>query len=643
MSDRHIVFIGGGPRTALILERISANRELLADTALHLHVVDPFPVGAGRIWREDQSPLLKLNSRAADVTMFTDDSVQCLGPANPGPALDQWVQLIRDEQLPDAPGLVRSDELLAHEVASLAPEDFPTRRLQSCYLRWFFSRVQANFTAPDTITIHQDTAVDLMEDSRGHRVLLASGQEISADQVVLVQGHLDAALPTDPRAVEFSAHAGSAEHLGYIAPGYTNDIDFSAITAGTDVLVSGMGLAFTDLFVLLFEGRGGRFEPDEHGRLRYAPSGNEPRLLAGSRRGVPYHSKIRSTTSAQLTTAYFTEQAINQLYAQHGELDFFGHVWPLVAKETGYFYYRELFTAHPEAVRGSWQEFTSAYDHLDWYSPERTSLVATFVDAEHRLEFEELEFPLPIHRPLPAGGQLDQLDQLGIMVREHIEKDLWVRDSPDHPQFQALFFGLLRSYELLPQIHDKLSVAGQAQQAAWWQGFFSFVDSGPPAHRLHELLALHRGGFIDFLGPETRFDFDADRQLFRAHTLAGPVHAPWLIEARLPNTTISTSIDPLLASLNRRGLITEEPGGSGKMHITSLRQVIARDGSIQRWLLAVGAAVGRFQAGAFSRPNSNSAPFADSDALARELLSAPATMSHWELAGSVADSHRSIA
>lgn len=79
------------------------------------------------------------------------------------------------------------------------------------------------------------------------------------------------------------------------------------------------------------------------------------------------------------------------------------------------------------------------------------------------------------------------------------------------------------------------------------------------------------------------------------------------------------------------------------MHITSLRQVIARDGSIQRWLLAVGAAVGRFQAGAFSRPNSNSAPFADSDALARELLSAPATMSHWELAGSVADSHRSIA
>jgi len=640
MSERHIVFIGGGPRTAMILERINANRDQLAQDALHLHVVDPFPVGAGRIWREDQSPLLKLNSRAADVTMFTDDSVQCLGPTHHGPALDQWVQLIRDSQLPDAPSLVHTDPLLRQEIATLAAGDFPTRRLQSCYLRWFFARVQASITAPDTITIYQDTAVDLIDESPSHRVLLASGREIIADQVVMAQGHLDARLPSDPRAVELAAQAAAGKNLGYVAPGYTNDIDFSALRPGTEVLVSGMGLAFTDLFVLLFEGRGGRFEQAEHGSLRYVPSGAEPRLLAGSRRGVPYHSKIRSTTTAELTTAYFTEQGINTLYAQHGELDFFAHVWPLLAKETGFFYYRELFAAHPEAVRGSFEEFKSAYDHLDWYSPERTSLVARFIATKDRLEFEDLEFPLPIVRPLSLQGSRDQL---GALVREHIEEDLRVRDSADHPQFQALFFGLLRSYVLLPQIHDKLSLAGQAQQAAWWQGFFSFVDSGPPAHRLRELLALHQAGFIDFLGPETRFDFDRERQLFRAETLAGPVHAPWLIEARLPHTTISTSTDPLLAALLARGIITDEPGGSGKMHITSLRQVIGRGGNIHRWLFAVGATVGRFQAGAFSRPNSNSAPFADSDALAREILSAPATMSHWELASAIADSHRSIA
>lgn len=78
------------------------------------------------------------------------------------------------------------------------------------------------------------------------------------------------------------------------------------------------------------------------------------------------------------------------------------------------------------------------------------------------------------------------------------------------------------------------------------------------------------------------------------------------------------------------------------MHITSLRQVIGRGGSIHRWLFATGATAGRFQGGAFSRPNSNSAPFADSDALARELLSAPAAMNQWELAGAIAQTHRTL-
>lgn len=639
MSEQHIVFIGGGPRTAMILERISANRELLDNTALHLHVVDPFPVGAGRIWREDQSPLLKLNSRAADVTMFTDASVQCLGPAKDGPALDQWVQLIRDGQLHDVPSLLLTDPLLRAEVARLGPADFPTRRLQSCYLRWFFARVQASFASPDVIKIHQDTAVDLLSESSTHRVLLASGREIVADQVVLVQGHLDARLGSDARSLEFAAHADTADHLGYIPPGYTNDINFQTLSAGTEVLVSGMGLAFTDLFVLLFEGRGGKFVAGENGSLRYLPSGQEPKLLAGSRRGVPYHSKIRSTTTAPLSTGYFTEEAVNELHAQHGELDFFAHVWPLIAKEAAFFYYREIFATPHSFAPSIWSEFHARFDAISWYSPERTSLVAQFVAPEFRLEFEDLEFPLPIPRPLPAQGQAQELNQL---VREHIKEDLRVRDSADHPQFQALFFGLLKSFVTLPVVDALLSDTGRIQLAGWWQGFFSFVDSGPPAHRLRELLALHEAGFISFLGPETSFGFDANRQLFCAQTLAGEVHAPWFIEARLPSTHISTSTDPLLASLYHQGLITEEPGGSGKMHITSLRQVIGRGGSIHRWLFATGATAGRFQGGAFSRPNSNSAPFADSDALARELLSAPAAMNQWELAGAIAQTHRTL-
>jgi hypothetical protein len=77
-SDRRaIAIVGAGPRGAGLLERLAASLpELLPPrTGLDVHLIDPFPAGAGRIWRHAQSPLLAMNSMAADVTMFTDASV----------------------------------------------------------------------------------------------------------------------------------------------------------------------------------------------------------------------------------------------------------------------------------------------------------------------------------------------------------------------------------------------------------------------------------------------------------------------------------------------------------------------------------------------------------------------------------------
>ena len=59
---------------------------------LDVHLVDPYPPGAGRIWRHAQSPLLAMNSMAADVTMYTDESVVCEGPIAPGPSFWDWAQ-----------------------------------------------------------------------------------------------------------------------------------------------------------------------------------------------------------------------------------------------------------------------------------------------------------------------------------------------------------------------------------------------------------------------------------------------------------------------------------------------------------------------------------------------------------------------
>ncbi|MGW2081751.1 FAD/NAD(P)-binding protein, partial [Streptomyces sp. NPDC001939] len=88
-----LVIVGAGPRGTGVLERIAANAAEYAGLELDIHLVDPFPPGGGRVWRQEQSPLLWMNSQSQDVTMFTDDTVELDGPVLPGPALHEWADL----------------------------------------------------------------------------------------------------------------------------------------------------------------------------------------------------------------------------------------------------------------------------------------------------------------------------------------------------------------------------------------------------------------------------------------------------------------------------------------------------------------------------------------------------------------------
>ena len=115
-----VVFVGGGPRTVGLLERFAASApELLGGRGVHIHVVDPYPVGGGRIWRRNQSRLLWMNSMTSDVTIFTDSSVVCDGPIVPGPDLATWANGVGATLLEEA-GLEPS-----------GPMDFPPRLLQA--------------------------------------------------------------------------------------------------------------------------------------------------------------------------------------------------------------------------------------------------------------------------------------------------------------------------------------------------------------------------------------------------------------------------------------------------------------------------------------------------------------------------------
>lgn len=615
-----LMIVGAGPRGTGLIERIAVNApELLGpEAAFDIHLVDPHPPGAGRVWRYRQSALLRMNSQAEDVTMFTDERSVLDGPVNPGPSLAEWAAT------PEA--AAHPDPEVAAELRTLAPTGFATRRAQSAYLDWVFRRAVAQLPPGVRLHVHAVEASALTETPGGGQLVhLADGRQLDADLVVLALGHLDAT--TTPAHDRLSAFA-AAHGLTYLPPDYTADTDLSVLRPGEQVLLRGFGLAFVDAVAMLTEGRGGRFVPGpDPDTLRYLPSGREPVLHVGSRRGVPYHAKTgyRLQGPPPEGPRFFDAAAVDALIEQarhEGPLDFRGVVWPLLAKEIGWGYYRELFHAHPERTALPWTDFAEAYARHGWYTDARRALVGQAVPAPaDRLDFETLDRPL-------AGLRFDTPEQLHAHLLGHIRADLARRADPEHSADLGAFYALLGIYAQLPRLAASGALSAETLERevdGWWQGFFSFFASGPPPFRLRELLALADAGLLHFLGPDAEMAPDPVRGRFTAHSPALPGHttaATALVEARLPRPTLAATGSALLRQLRDTGQVTED-------HTTGLVAVRQEDGALLRpdgrahpHRLALGAHTNARAVAAFARPRTNAPAFRQNDAAARTLLRA---------------------
>ncbi|WP_371405200.1 FAD/NAD(P)-binding protein [Kribbella sp. NBC_00662] len=595
-----IVFVGGGPRTVGLLERFAASApELLDGRDVEIHVVDPYPIGGGRIWRREQSRLLWMNSMTSDVTIFTDESVECDGPIVPGPDLATWVAgegaVILEKAGLEQPG----------------PMDFPPRLVQAEYLAWVWERVVRDL--PATVTTHRERAVELTADQR---VILESGREIAADAVVLALGYLDR-LPTASESA-WAAQAADAG-LTYVPPGYTADVDLDGLWPKSPVIVRGFGQAFIDLMVLLTEGRGGWYDECD-GLLTYHPSGDEPILYVGSRRGVPYHAKLGYTVAGTkpVPTRYLTAEALGD-----GLLDFDREVAPLIDKELAYAHYKQLFAAHPERVVGSWKEFENALD--DW-TPGFEDVVASAVpDPADRFVRSEIDRPL-------AGRSFEDRAGFERFMTGLIEGDLVRRADPAYSADLAVFNALLSIYSVLSRaITDgQLSDEDRVRKVETeWHGFFSFVASGPPPRRLEELLALHRAGIVRFAGPDLDVAIDNDVFVAKSPGVEGEIRARAFVEARLPRPDVLATTDPLLRGLLDSGALAADELfaadgtslGGGQLKADSRSRAIRADGSTHEELFLLGPSVsGSAGSSGFSRPYFNGPGFRQNDAVARDLL-----------------------
>jgi hypothetical protein len=554
--------VGAGPRGTVMLERLCANvRELAPGVPVHVHVVDPERTGAGRVWRTDQTRLLLMNTVASDVTVFTDPTVRCEGPLVPGPTQYEWARLV-------ATGDIPADEATREEAARMEPWSYASRALQGRYLHWAFEHIVA--TAPPEVRVftHRARAVALDDRADGRQELWLEGrpEPLVVDAVVLAVGHYDVAPSRGQQAL---AAFAERHDLCYVPPSSPAEVDLSGIAPGEPVVLRGLGLNFYDFVTLLSVGRGGRFEEDGE-RLVYRPSGAEPAIVAGSGRGMPYmaRAEIRLAKVDRYEPRFLDAAAIARLRAQAGAgtLDFREHLWPLIAKEAGWVYYRHLVAARGD--RAALAAFEAAYAAADWDSPAMRGLIETACpDPAERWDWTAVDHPA-------AGLRFADREDYARWVARRLADDY--ADSQRGPRDSArkALSSIMR--DLRDEIRQVISYRGLRGSSyrehvdGWFSGLNNYVASGPPSSRVRELAALVEAGVVRFVGPAMKAEADeaAGRfQVFSPAVGGEPLAARVLIEAHLPPSDLHRVTDPLLARLWRTGgcrpHVIPDAGGEG--------------------------------------------------------------------------------
>ncbi|MER6443752.1 FAD/NAD(P)-binding protein [Streptomyces venezuelae] len=487
-AHRQIVIVGMGSRGLSTLERLCAHLATHAHGApTTIHVADPF--------RPGRSPQPPTGTAPSQVSVVADDS---------------------------------------HE-----------HYLRSAYA---YRRVRAGEPARVTMREHRTGGAVFLDDEgldTDRRVLGPQNGRVPTDLEAAVPTVVRCGRTTPPGGHEAELTAFATRHaLTYVPPaspadldrGVGVDSDLDRIPAGQTVLLRGLGPNFFDHMERLTEGRGGTYTRYD-GRLTYHPSGAEPHLVAGSRRGVPHQvrgadgrsTEGRGRYRPRLPTTAWTEHL--RALAERGEpLDFVTDLWPLIAVEVETAYYATLLRSDGRAADAD--PFGRAYRAT---RPEhRDALLDRWrIAPEQRWTCADVDRP---HH----GIVLSSPDHFHRWLLDHLREDLAEahRGNVNGPVGAA--------FEVLHDLRDEIRIAiGDCSPSGGTHRdhiddcsslLDAFLSVGPPASRIEEMIALIEAGVLQLLGPGTLITCDDRSGAFLATSavVGTRIRARALIDARQP-------------------------------------------------------------------------------------------------------------
>lgn len=539
----NIVLVGAGPRNLSLVERLMAHAKSTTEP-VDITLYDPFPIG-GRVWNPDQDPTFLMNTVTQQLTLFTDPSVpNHASTALYGPNFYEWSVTFGKEYVKMHD--FKNEAYFLDELTRINPNRFTSRALFGVYGQWFFEHLGAHVPANVTLSYERRSVTDVVKQDNQYTVTIDGTDTIIADQVVMALGHVDNSLNDEEQALADAA-AGNANML-YVAPTHPSEADLDAVPAREKVVLRGLGLSFFDYIAKLTISRGGRFARDNNGVMYYLPSGKEPHMIAGSRKGLPMHARgVNQKVAAEgYQPLFFTSENLDKLAEKSNGQVTYDEFFTLLRKELEYKHYQNTINDFGVTWPFNAAEFMDALAASDDLNETARKYG---ISEEYIMDWDRILNPVD---DVPAEVEYSDF-MMNYLTWDINDANQGNNDAPYAGAFDMLrdVRGIIRHY----LDAGYLSSDEYAKFLSKFNPFNSLISVGPPVLRVEQMRALIEAGVLEVAGPGLAVSVRDDHYVAtdnRGNT--------WtvnnLVEARLFPVSLAASTNPLVANLRDRGLLS---------------------------------------------------------------------------------------
>lgn len=523
-----------GPKGLYSLERLVA--EFSADplpNGLEIAVFNRSAgFGASPVYDPEQPDYFLVNNSVGEIDLWDADGPRMATERGP-----DFVSWYHGEFRPDRP---------------LTGDEYLSRGVVGRYLHQSFRRVMAHLPAGLRVSCVVGEVVDIVPRDGGYdvHVVGADGhrRQVPVAKALLATGHSQVRPGAEEqRHIDFAARHPGTSFIPFAYPAAAMD----AVPSGTRVAMKGIGLTFVDAVLALTEGRGGRFEPDDEGRLSYRAGGGEPAVIFPfSRTGLPMAPKPFDLPLTLRPLTFVTPRALAELRlrAPDGKIDLEHDLWPRFELEMELQYYRVAMAAN-----GDREELDACGDDAE----AMRAVVGRFLRSH------------PEHEPFDYRPVLDPVGRRsfadGAAFHSFVER--YMEDEIARARLGLAGSGVKAAigiwYEVRTALSPFMAYGGLTPEShrclmERYHPLLKRVVFGPPIISIEKLLALQRAGVLDFSvarSPHLVVDEAEGRFELRCETTGATARVSLLVDARYPEVDVDRDAAPLYQNLRRRGMV----------------------------------------------------------------------------------------